>query len=129
MVRWGAALLVWVACDAGVGTEQPHKATRADFDKDLGTPLPLHGFAVRTFGRFDYLDLELIDLDAETMRVIADGSSVHVDQTLALAGSDLKSLDDLSDCRNRRAGQHRGGRQAGKHGFHRRWLRRDRLVL
>lgn len=97
MVRWGAALLVWVACDAGVGTEQPHKATRADFDKDLGTPLPLHGFAVRTFGRFDYLDLELIDLDAETMRVIADGSSEHVDQTLALAGSDLKSLDDLSD--------------------------------
>jgi hypothetical protein len=97
MMRWAAALLLLIACDAGVRTEQPHKATRADFDNELGTPLPLHGFAVRTLGRLDYHDIELIDLDAETMRVIAHGSSKPLDQTLPLAASDLKRLDDLSD--------------------------------
>jgi hypothetical protein len=98
MVRWAAALLLWIACDAGVHTEQPHKATRSDFDKELRAPLPLHGLALRTFGNFDYLDLEVVDLDAETIRVIADSpSQQHVDQTLVLAASDLKRLDDLSD--------------------------------
>jgi hypothetical protein len=101
MMRW-AALLLLIACDAGVPTEKPYKANRDDFDREIGAPLPLYGFAVWTWGRSDYRDLELIDLDADTMRVIADSSAhssapKHLDQTLPLAGPDLKRLDDLAD--------------------------------
>ena len=97
MMRCAAALLLLIACDAGVTRERPHKATRADFDEELRTPLPLHGFAVRTFGRPEYSDLELVDLDAETLRVIGNSAWQHVDETLPLAASDLKTLDDLSN--------------------------------
>lgn len=96
MVRWAAALVLLIACDAGVPASKPHEVTRADFDKVLASPLPLHGIAVRTFGRPDYRDLEVIDLDAATMRVVADSSSKHLDQTLPLAASDLNRLSYLS---------------------------------
>jgi hypothetical protein len=96
MVRC-AALLLLVACDAGVPTQKPHQLTRAEYDAVLAEPLPLHGFAVKTFGRPEYRDVELVDLDAETLRVVGNTAWQHVDQTLPLAESDLKTLVDLSD--------------------------------
>jgi hypothetical protein len=90
MMRWAVGLLLWIACDAGAPTWKPHhELTRAQYDLVLPASLPLRGFAIKTFGRPDYSELELIDLDVGTMRVIAGNSAKHIDQTLALAPSDV----------------------------------------
>jgi hypothetical protein len=68
----------------------------------LPIPLPKHGLAVQTFGMGGYFDLEVIDTDAKTIRVIAenwdrDKGMLHLDKTLPLAATDVTKLVDLSD--------------------------------
>jgi len=106
------ALLGVIACDAGVrtsggdrqpGSHRPHTVSRNKLDmQGLPIPLPKHGLAVQTYGMGGYFDLEVIDTDAKTIRVIAENwdpqkGQQHLDKTLPLGATDLKKLVDLSD--------------------------------
>jgi hypothetical protein len=108
------AVLGLIACDAGVRTSggddpghprahRPHTVSRNKLDmQGLPIPLPKHGLAVQTFGMGGYFDLEVIDTDAKTIRVIAENwdrekGMLHLDKTLPLGATDLKKLVDLSD--------------------------------
>jgi hypothetical protein len=107
------ALLGLIACDAGVRTDgdrreatssshRPHTVSRNKLDLEgLPIPLPKHGLAVQTFGMGDF-DLEVIDTDAKTIRVIAEKwdaqkGQLHLDKTLPLGAADVKKLVDLSN--------------------------------
>ena len=106
------ALLGLIACDAGVRTSggdqqssshRPHTVSRNKLDmQSLPIPLPKHGLAVQTYGMGGYFDIEVIDSDAKTIRVIAENwdpqkGQLHLDKTLPLGATDVKKLVDLSD--------------------------------
>jgi hypothetical protein len=99
-MRWTALLLV-IACDAGVRTHRSHTVSRDKLDlKGLPIPLPVHGLAVQTFGMGGYVDLEVIDADARTLRVVTeswDREQQHTDKTLPLDAAETKALVDLAD--------------------------------
>lgn len=100
-----------IACDAGVHdagvhtsrSHRPHTVSRNKLDmQGLPIPLPKHGLAVQTYGMGGYFDIEVIDTDAKTIRVIAENwdrekGQLHLDKTLPLGATDLKKLVDLSD--------------------------------
>jgi hypothetical protein len=90
MVRHAVvALLVCVACDAGTpaGNKQL-PVLRSQLDtRDLPIPLPVHGFLVELMGMGGYYDVEVVDQDAHTLRVIVRGwPDIYVrDTTIPLA--------------------------------------------
>jgi hypothetical protein len=109
-----AALLTLIACDAGVKTKPApaatdHKQSRAhtiprnQLDmQGLPIPLPVHGLAVQTYGMGGYFDLEMLDTDAHTLRVISESWSQdkghqRIDKSLALDAAELEKLGNLAD--------------------------------
>ena len=112
--RW-LVLLASIGCDAGTVAPTPighpphlhtshrHTVSRNTLDlQGLPIPLPKHGLAIQTYGMGGYFDIEVIDSDAKTMRVIAENwdrerGQLHGDKTLPLGATDLKKLADLSD--------------------------------
>jgi len=104
MMRCATALVLLIACDAGVhATSRRHTVSRNTLDmQGMPIPLPKHGLAIQTYGMGGYFDLEVIDTDAKTMRVIAENwdreqGLQHGDKTLPLGANELKKLADLSD--------------------------------
>jgi hypothetical protein len=90
MVRYAVvALLVCVACDAGtpVGNKKL-PVLRSQLDtRDLPIALPVHGFVVELMGMGGYYDVEVVDQDAHTLRVVVRGwPEIYVrDTTVPLA--------------------------------------------
>jgi hypothetical protein len=83
------ALLVVMACDAGTpaGNKQlPVLRSQLDL-KDLPIALPVHGYVVELMGMGGYYDVEVVDQDAHTLRVVVRGwPEIYVrDTTIALA--------------------------------------------
>jgi hypothetical protein len=101
MVRYAAvAMLVAVACDAGTpaGNKQlPVLRSQLDL-KDLPIALPVHGFVVELMGMGGYYDVEVVDQDAHTLRVVVRGwPEIYVrDTTIPLASEVDAELSKLA---------------------------------
>jgi hypothetical protein len=100
MLRFALLALIvgyCASCDAGAKpkpTARPHTIPRNKLDmQGLPIPLPVHGLAVETYGMGGYFDLEVLDTDANTLRIIA----TKLDKTLPLDKAQVEKLSALSE--------------------------------
>jgi hypothetical protein len=101
MVRHAVvALLVCVACDAGTPAgNKKLPVLRSQLDtRDLPIALPVHGFVVELMGMGGYYDVEVVDQDAHTLRVVVRGwPEIYVrDTTIPLAPEVEAELSKLA---------------------------------
>jgi len=90
-----APLVLWIACEPAPPSPKPTPREQLDF-KSLPVPLPARGYALETSG-IGGSDLEIIDSDARTFRVIVQGpNNEHLDRTVQLDEATARRLDLLA---------------------------------
>ena len=110
VLRAAAALLVVVACDAGTpaGNKQL-PVLRSQLDtRDLPIALPVHGFVIELMGMGGYYDVEVVDQDAHTLRVVVRGwPEIYVHDTTVPLAPEIEA--DLAKLASQVPSEHQQG--------------------
>ena len=94
-MRW-LPLLLLVACETASTSSKP-TTPRAKLDThELPVPLPARGYAVQTFGIGGVYDLDIVDAETRTLRVIVHGPEPS-DRTIQLDAAKVQELDAMAD--------------------------------